>query len=212
MVQWAVKCINLACLAKFQIQWHHEGEVRPWKNLSLCHQELWPVYCVEQHWWQNGIYCLQPQISISSLTVKRNMINSLVHNFMGEMGERNCIKTIQCHLSAVKILFQIHHLLQIEYNFDGLHHPFYPTECSDASWSYIPLPIFILAAFIASSQVFSFLAPSWGIFSLRTAAKPVLTHSIYHDFRVFHLSAYPYNPLQFYSTVAGTHAQGEFVV
>ena len=54
------------------IQWHHEGEVQPWKTLSLCHQELWPVYFVEQHWWQNGIYCLQLQISISALAVQKN--------------------------------------------------------------------------------------------------------------------------------------------
>ena len=49
------------------------------------------------------------------------------------MGEKNCIKTTQSHLSAVKSLFQIHHLLQTDYNFDGLHHPFYPTDYSDAS-------------------------------------------------------------------------------
>ena len=72
----------------------------------------------------------------------------------GEMGERNCMSRAWKQLNvAVQSLF---HIWIADRLFDGLSIPC--TECSDAPWSDILLPIFILAAFIASSQVFSFLA------------------------------------------------------
>ena len=73
----------------------------------------------------------------------------------GEVGERNCMSRAWKQLNvAVQSLF---HIWIADRLFDGLSIPC--TECSDAPWSDILLPIFILAAFLASSQVFSFLAP-----------------------------------------------------